>query len=176
MTIPADVKAGGLLAAEDHTWPEAEHDLRFMPDYRLQKAESIWESLKLGVTRTGDFIVNTYLSLRSLATGRVSTDMVQGPVGIAQMAFAMAEDPYKLLEFLALISVNLAVVNFMPIPILDGGHMVFLIYEKLRGKPASEAVRTWATYGGLALLLCLIGFRLSTRKPLLPLVKWMWPG
>ena len=45
--------------------------------------------------------------------------------------------------FLGLISINLAVVNFLPIPVLDGGHMVFLIYEKIRGKPASEGVRIW---------------------------------
>ena len=45
-----------------------------------------------------------------------------------------------------MISVNLAVVNFLPIPVLDGGHMVFLIYEKMRGKPASESVRAVATY------------------------------
>ena len=60
--------------------------------------------------------------------------------------------------FLGLISINLAVVNFLPIPILDGGHMVFLIYEKLRGKPASEGVRVWATYAGLAMIGCLMIF------------------
>ena len=59
---------------------------------------------------------------------------------------------------LAAISVNLAVVNFLPIPVLDGGHMVFLIYEKLRGKPASEGVRVGATYAGLLLIGCLMIF------------------
>ena len=60
--------------------------------------------------------------------------------------------------FLGLISINLAVVNFLPIPVLDGGHMAFLIYEKIRGKPASEGVRIWATYAGLVLILCLMFF------------------
>jgi regulator of sigma E protease len=55
-----------------------------------------------------------------------------------------------------MISVNLAVINFLPIPLLDGGHMVFLVYEKLRGKPASEGVRIAATYVGLAFIACLI--------------------
>ena len=54
--------------------------------------------------------------------------------------------------------VNLAVVNFLPIPLLDGGHMVFLIYEKIRGKPASEQVRNIAAYIGLGLLLALMVF------------------
>ena len=49
-------------------------------------------------------------------------------------------------------------VNFLPIPVLDGGHMVFLIYEKIRGKPASEGVRVATTYAGLALILSLMVF------------------
>ena len=65
---------------------------------------------------------------------------------------------YKFILFLGMISVNLAVVNFLPIPVLDGGHMVFLLYEKLRGKPASEGVRVGATYAGLLLLGCLMIF------------------
>jgi regulator of sigma E protease len=49
------------------------------------------------------------------------------------------------------------VINFLPIPVLDGGHMAFLVYEKLRGKPAPESVRIAATYLGFALILCLMG-------------------
>jgi regulator of sigma E protease len=60
--------------------------------------------------------------------------------------------------FLGAISVNLAVVNFLPIPVLDGGHMVFLIYEKVSGRRPSEAVRAAATYLGLALLALLMIF------------------
>ena len=59
---------------------------------------------------------------------------------------------------LALISVNLAVVNFLPIPVLDGGHMVFLIYEWLRGKPASQAIYAFANYAGLFLIASLMLF------------------
>jgi regulator of sigma E protease len=59
-----------------------------------------------------------------------------------------------------MISVNLAVVNFLPVPVLDGGHMVFLIYEKLRGRPASEGVRLGLTYLGLLLILSLMAFAL----------------
>ena len=58
--------------------------------------------------------------------------------------------------FLGLISVNLAFINFLPIPVLDGGHMAFLIYEKLRGKPASEWIRVALTYAGLAIILALL--------------------
>ena len=57
---------------------------------------------------------------------------------------------------MSFISVNLAVVNFLPIPLLDGGHMVFLIWEAIRGKPASEQVRAIAMYAGLIFLACLM--------------------
>ncbi|HZT81812.1 MAG TPA: site-2 protease family protein, partial [Gemmataceae bacterium] len=60
--------------------------------------------------------------------------------------------------FLGMISINLAVINFLPIPVLDGGHMVFLVYEKLRGRPASEHVRLAATYLGLLFILSLMAF------------------
>jgi regulator of sigma E protease len=56
------------------------------------------------------------------------------------------------------ICVNLAVINFLPIPVLDGGHMAFLVYEWIRGKPAPEAVRVAATYIGLAVIASLMIF------------------
>jgi regulator of sigma E protease len=99
--------------------------------------------------------------LRGFSTGRISPTLIAGPLSIATAAFNFAQmNIYEFLTFLGIISVNLAVVNFLPIPILDGGHMVFLVYEKLRGQPASEQVRLAATYLGLALLVCLMIFAL----------------
>src|SRR5690606_36754357 len=89
---------------------------------------------------------------------RISVKTLGGPIEIATRSFAMARDPWILTLWLGLISVNLAVVNFLPIPILDGGHMVFLIYEKLRGKPPSEPVRAVATYIGLVIIASLMIF------------------
>ena len=62
------------------------------------------------------------------------------------------ENFYQFLDFLAIISVNLAVINFLPIPVLDGGHMVFLLYEKIVGKPAPEKVLSTALIIGIILL------------------------
>ena len=68
--------------------------------------------------------------------------MLGGPVTIAQVAGSLAEQGFtSLLMFLTMLSANLAVVNFLPIPVLDGGHMVFLIYEGITGRPPSEVVR-----------------------------------
>jgi regulator of sigma E protease len=67
-----------------------------------------------------------------------------------------------------MLSANLAVVNFLPIPVLDGGHMVFLVYELLRGKPPSEGVVAVLSYIGLALLLTLMMFVFGLDLGLIP--------
>jgi membrane-associated protease RseP (regulator of RpoE activity) len=141
-------------------WPIAQRGLRLMPEVRLQKADSPLEALVLGLKRTKMMIVNTYRGIISMVTDRVSaTKNLRGPIRIAHIAFDIAGDDFpQFMFFLAVISVNLAVINFLPIPVLDGGHMVFLIYEKLRGRPASEQVRLGLTYLGLLLILSLMVF------------------
>ena len=64
----------------------------------------------------------------------------------------------RLLIFLTLLSANLAVLNFLPIPVLDGGHMLFLAYEGIMGKPVNERVQMSLTMVGFSLLLCLMLF------------------
>ena len=77
----------------------------------------------------------------------------------AENAFLLATADFDLfVMYLAMFSVNLAVVNFLPIPILDGGHMVFLVVEKLRGKPASERALIIANSIGLAIIASLMLF------------------
>jgi regulator of sigma E protease len=154
-----------LAVTPDTTWPMAERGLRLMPDQRLQKADGPLQAVSIGVTRTYQMIVKTYMSLRSmlpkpLGTGRVSAAKnLRGPIAIAEAAFDIAGEGFsQFMFFLAIISVNLAVINFLPIPVLDGGHMVFLIYEKLRGRPATEQVRLALTYVGLLLILSLMAF------------------
>src|SRR6266567_1234324 len=99
------------------------------------------------------------MNLSRLLSGRISAKSLGGPIEIAAQAFSFAgENLAEFSLFLGMISINLAVVNFLPIPVLDGGHMVFLIYEKLRGRPPSEGVRIAATYLGLAFILSLMVF------------------
>jgi regulator of sigma E protease len=161
----ADVK--DLSAVSDPNWPSDKrgiwHDSRgmiFEADVRLQKADSNLAALGMGVERTRRSIVQVYISLYSMVTNRLSpTKNLRGPIDIASTAKNIAgEDLTMFVLFLGIISINLAVVNFLPIPVLDGGHMVFLIYEKVRGKPASEGLRVAATYLGLLLILSLMGF------------------
>jgi regulator of sigma E protease len=78
-------------------------------------------------------------------------------LGIASAAFYVAsEGIVPLLLFLGFLSVNLAVLNFLPIPVLDGGHMVFLIWESITRKKPSEKVLAGATYAGMLFLLGLM--------------------
>jgi regulator of sigma E protease len=148
-----------MTAREDTDWPLTSRGLLLLSDYRVEKAENFGQALVMGAHHTGRLIVLMYLQLRSLATGRVSYKQMGGPIMMVSQGYMFAEGGwYGLLLFLAAISINLAVVNFLPIPVLDGGHMVFLIYEKLRGRPPSERVRVIATYIGLAVILSLMVF------------------
>ncbi len=148
-----------LEAQPDTSWPLLFKDrgMVLAADTRLRKADSLGQALVMGLQNTYDFLDETVLSLRSLLTNRVSPRQLIGPVRIAIIAYSIAgRNFYEFLLFLGMIGVNLAVVNFLPIPLLDGGHMVFLAYEKLRGRPAPESLRIAAGYIGLALILGLM--------------------
>jgi len=133
--------------------------LRFQPDYRTQTADDIGHALGLGAWRTVRFIKEVYMNLSAILFGRVSPKTLSGPLTIANVSYKFAgEDFWQFLLFLGMISVNLAVVNFLPIPVLDGGHMVFLILEKILGRPVPERVFAFAMYTGLFLILSLMVF------------------
>jgi regulator of sigma E protease len=147
-----------LAMETDTSWPIAERGLILMPDNRIQIADNLWHAIELGLWRTSDSIGMIYLNLRSMLTGRIKpAKTAGGPILIAMVAYKFAsEGIYPLILFLGMISINLAVINFLPIPVLDGGHMVFLILEKIKGSPVSETARIYATYVGLALILGLM--------------------
>src|SRR5205085_10408187 len=99
-------------------------------------------------------ILQFYVTLRRMVTGDVGVRNMMGPVGIFQAGTSFVSKGNDwLIWFLAMISANLAVVNFLPIPIVDGGLFTFLIFEKVKGKPLSAKAQTIAQYVGLALLL-----------------------
>ena len=104
-------------------------------------------------------ILSTYATIRSLVQRRVSVKNLGGPLEIAQVAYASADSGFKkLVYFLGFLSINLAVLNFLPVPPLDGGQMVFLIAEKIRGRPLPESALSAGTWMGILLLLMLMVF------------------
>ena len=99
------------------------------------------------------------LILRRLVTGRLSPTNLSGPAGIIFAAGSFASEGFpSLLMFLVLLSANLAILNFLPIPALDGGHMLFLAAEGIRGKPVDERLQIRLTIAGVICLLSLMVF------------------
>ncbi|WP_166823539.1 site-2 protease family protein [Thalassoroseus pseudoceratinae] len=117
----------------------------------IQKADSFAGAIGMGVDYTKNSAIDIYLTLRSLFSGDISPKELHGPVGIAEMGYTVAKQGInQLLLFLGFLSVNLAVVNFLPIPVLDGGHMVFLIWEGVtRSKPSERVLQTAQLLGFL---------------------------
>ena len=126
-------------------------------EYMIVKSKSPLAAVGDGVTSTLNSMVEIYLTLRSLLTGRLSFKELRGPVGIATIGYQFAKSGIPdLCMFLGMLSVNLAVLNFLPIPVLDGGHMVFLTWEAVTRRKPSEKVVIAATYLGVAFLLLLM--------------------
>ncbi|MBB6428223.1 site-2 protease family protein [Algisphaera agarilytica] len=119
------------------------------------KASSPIEATQIGIDKTGQFIQQTYITLLRLIQGTIGVKNLRGPVGIVDEGSKVAKQGMAYyLFFLGLISVNLAVLNFLPIPIVDGGLMVFLMIEKIKGSPASPKVQTAVALVGLVGLAC----------------------
>jgi regulator of sigma E protease len=116
-------------------------------------------ALRRGWDDTVDNILSIYAMFRSLAQSRVSPKNLGGPILISQVAYeAAVMGLTDLVHFLGILSINLAVLNFLPIPPLDGGQMVFLIAEKVRGRPLPEAALAAGTWMGVFLVIGLMAF------------------
>ena len=113
------------------------------------------KAMMIGLRKTYYFIEQVYMMMkRMIFTRSVGLDQVSGPVGIVKMGSEIAgEDFVKLLYFLALISANLAVINFLPLPIVDGGLFVFLLIEKIKGSPISLKVQVATQVIGVVLII-----------------------
>ena len=114
---------------------------------------ALWEGAKI----SGFILKETIRVVVGLVSGSLSLKMIGGPVFIAQVAGESARHGFvNLLFFIALLSVNLSLLNILPIPALDGGHLLFLLIEKLKGKPLSIKFRALTQQIGFALLILLI--------------------
>ncbi|MDA1053785.1 MAG: site-2 protease family protein [Planctomycetota bacterium] len=122
-------------------------------------AQSWSEAVSLGASRTWQDALHVTIFLKKLVTGRIALTNLGGPLVIATVAGSEASEGLpSLLIFLTFLSANLAVINFMPIPALDGGHFIFLLWEGISGKPVNERVQIALTLAGIGCLLCLMIF------------------
>lgn len=120
---------------------------------------SLVESVQMSVARTWEITELTVLSVVKLIQGKLPAATLGGPIKIAQMAGAQArEGVLNLLIFTAVISINLGILNFLPIPVLDGGHLMFFTIEMISRRPVSIKVREIAQQFGIFLLILLMIF------------------
>ncbi len=149
------VQAQDAEALQKLSWASPINDMLFEPlNVTLQANGNPITAAAMGFRQTGKMITMTYLTLDRLARGSVGVEQLRGPVGIVHLGSRVADRGFMyLLFFLAAISVNLAVINFLPLPIVDGGLFLYLVYERVTGKPPSQAFQS----GAIAVGLCLIG-------------------
>ncbi|MFQ2673560.1 sigma E protease regulator RseP [Aeromonas caviae] len=133
-----------------------------LPDeYRTLLQYGPLQALWHGVQKTWSLITLTFDMISKLIGGIVSLDNLSGPISIAKGAGSSAD--YGLvyfLGFLALISVNLGIINLFPLPVLDGGHLVYFLIEAITGKPVSEKIQEVGFRIGAAILMLLMGIAL----------------
>jgi regulator of sigma E protease len=149
--------SGDQLAQLTHLnqrWPGGgDMSTMFLPVQQIDKASSPVAAVKRGIHESRRVMLQTYLTFLRLSQGTVKVEHLKGPVGIAHIGTLIADEGFiKVLFFMALISINLAVINFLPLPIVDGGQFLFLIYEWIRGKPIPIPVQNAVTMAGLLLI------------------------
>ena len=133
----------------------------YIPFERLEKpykASGPVDAVIMGYKKTVMFIAQTYVTLKRLIGGLVSPKSLMGPVGILTFSYRIvAEQPLVYyVYFLGLISAVIAVFNFLPLPPLDGGLVVLLLVEKVKGSALSERSQTIIAYTGWTLIGTLI--------------------
>jgi regulator of sigma E protease len=127
-----------------------------------------------GIAQTWDVGVQTFEGLTQMLTGRRGTEDLGGPLRIAQLSGQVAQLGFaRLIDFIAVLSVNLGLINLFPIPILDGGHLVFLAAEGARGRPIPPRAQEYGFRAGLAVLLTLFVFATWNDLSHLGVVRWV---
>lgn len=152
--VSLSLDADHVAALHELGWSIDLPSIAFEPIYTKRTAEgNPVTALIMGVEETHKFLVLTYLTIDRLFRRTVGVDQLRGPVGIVHLGATIADRGILYLIFLlAVISVNLAVINFLPLPIVDGGLFLFLVYEKIKGKPPSIAFQNAVTILGLFMI------------------------
>jgi regulator of sigma E protease len=128
------------------------------PETRIIE-HTLFGAIKQGAIKTYDYSTMIMKTVGAMISGKVPGDSVGGPIMIADMASKSAQTGgYELFLFMAVISINLGMINLFPIPMLDGGHLVYYFVELVKGSPVSDKLQDIGQRIGLALLMLLMGF------------------
>ncbi|MDC0545678.1 RIP metalloprotease RseP [Gammaproteobacteria bacterium] len=141
----------GILASNDLSkWPS---------EYTVKKKENLISAFVVGITDTYRYTLLIISSIGKMISGSISTDNLGGPIQISVLAGSAAKAGYvTFLSMIALLSINLGLLNLLPIPILDGGQLLMIAIEKLKGSPVSEAILEYSTRVGIVLIVSLMVF------------------
>lgn len=121
----------------------------------------VLEAIQAGFSRTWDMSVLSLRVMGKMLTGEATLETISGPLGIADIAGrSLVLGLSSFLAFLALMSLSLAILNLLPVPVLDGGHLLFYLIEVLRGRPLSDQAQMFAQRVGMSLLLALMALAL----------------
>jgi regulator of sigma E protease len=135
---------------------------------------SLPEALLGGVTQTWDVTVQTLGGVWQMLTGQRGAEDLGGPLRIAQLSGQVAQlGLASLVSFIAVLSVNLGLINLFPIPILDGGHLLFYLAEAVRGRPISVRAQELGFRAGFALLVALFIFATWNDLTQIGLFRWV---
>jgi regulator of sigma E protease len=165
--------------AADHLTLEITPQAQPVPKYglTLRQAEYVYRAphfgaaLVFGVRYSWRFLEDSWLTLKRMLTRDVSPKNVGGIITISAVSYGLTEAGWiKFFFFLCLVSINLAFLNVLPIPVLDGGHLFFLLVEKLKGSPVSNRVLGTSQAVGVVLLLSLMVYVTYND-----LVRWVFP-
>jgi len=168
--IPLAVRRGAQQLTAEYQAQTVSHErltltgvallTRYVP---LPRIYSPLKAVSRGFERVWMWARRAYANFRQLFTGAVSPKLLLGPAGIVQATYQMAGFGFgTFINFWGMISVFLAVLNFLPLPPFDGGHVVFVLIEKLKGSPVSLKVQTaiWgASWAGLLVLFVLLTYQ-----------------
>lgn len=121
-----------------------------------------WQAVQSGIMRTWTVITTSFDFLGRIIAGQLSTCNLSGPIGMAQAAGdAASQGALTLILVIAQVSVGIGIVNLLPIPVLDGGHLLFHAYEALTGKPPSDRILNILMVLGLMAVLSMMIFATS---------------
>lgn len=145
----------GRIGAEVRIPPELGADLRIVTRYGPLAA------LQHSAIKTWDMSILTLRTLGKMLVGQASLDNISGPISIAQYAGQSASIGLgSFLGFLAIVSISLGVLNLLPVPVLDGGHLMYYLIELFKGSPVSERIENLGQRVGIALLFALMSLAL----------------
>jgi len=133
-----------------------------------------WQAIPAGIAQTWDVTSQTLAGVWQMIASHRGTDELGGPLRIAQLSGEVAQlGVASLVSFIAVLSVNLALINLFPIPVLDGGHLLFFLAEVIRGRPLPPRAQEYGTRAGFALLVGLFVFATWNDLAHIGLFRWV---